>query len=86
MHGRNDTEMDDTKVDAQNLHHETQQPDGELEIDDEMDAQTPHHEIHYADDEIEIADEIETVGEIATDDEMNQLMKKPHHHDARQGD
>ena len=33
MHGENDTE-----IDAQNLHHETQQADGELEIDDEMDA------------------------------------------------
>ena len=43
-------------MDAQNLHHETQQADGELETDDEIDAQTPHHEIHYASDEIEIPD------------------------------
>ena len=80
MHGGNDTEMDDTKVDAHNLHHETQQVDGELQIDDEMDAQTLHHEIHDGTREIEIAAEIET------DDEMDQLMKNPHHHDTRQGD
>ena len=42
MHGENDTEMDDTKMDVQNLYHETQQADGELETDNEMDAQTLH--------------------------------------------
>ena len=52
-------------MDAQNLHHETQQADGELEIDDEMDAHTLHHEIHYGAHEIKIAAEIET------DDEMD---------------
>ena len=86
MHGGNATKMDDTKMHAQNLHHETQQADGELETDDEMDAQTLHHEIHYAAYEIEIAVEIETVDEIATDDEMDQPMKNSHRHDTRQGD
>ena len=86
MHEGNNTEMDDTEMDAQNLYHETQQADGELETADEMDAQTLHHEIHYAADEIEIFVKIETVDEIATDDEMDQSMKNPHHHDTRQGD
>ena len=86
MHGGNDTKMDDKTIDAQNLHHETQQADGKLETDDKMDAQTLHYEIYYVNHEIEISAEIETLDEIAINDEMDQPIKNLHRHDTRQGD